>query len=238
MKEFTKKYFTLKKNKSPLSKVKRARPACPEFCRGELVEGFTLIETLVAVAILLIAVVGPMKIADQGAKLGVRSRDELTASYLAQDAIEFIRYRITTNMNAGMVNPVTGDADLPTCLSTATPPKCAVDTVTDGIGGTVGKIYPCDVSGVCPNLIWTDTGSTGFSRYGLTAGTSTDFVREVTITPYTTGGAIYDQTNDPPNTKLPSEWYISATVSWGRLGETGKTLTVGENVVDWRIVTR
>lgn len=222
MKRFIKKYFILTQNIRLREDVSRDNA------------GFTLIETLVSVVILLLAVVGPMRIASQGAALGIRSRDELGASYLAQDGIEYIRYKIITNMNAGIANPVIGDADLSKCLSSAVPPKCAVDTVTDGVGGTAGKISSC-TGGACPNLMWTDTGSVGLSRYGLTAGTSTDFVREVTITPYT-GGAIYNTAGVAQ--QIPSEWYIESTVSWGKPGETGKTLTVGENLVDWRIVYR
>lgn len=52
--------------------------------------GFTLVETLVAIAVLLVAIVGPMTIAAQGLQASFFSREQTTAVYLAQEAIEAI----------------------------------------------------------------------------------------------------------------------------------------------------
>lgn len=180
--------------------------------------GFTLIETLISVVILLIAVVGPMRIASQGISSSIRSRDELVAAYLAQDAIEFIRYKIITNQNAN--DPLT--TGLGDCLSAS---RCNVDTLAvNGDSSSVGRIVGCGASS-CPDNLKLTTTSGGFTYYGLhdTTGTSTDFRREVTITEESTGLLGF-----------PSEWYISATVYWGKLGE--NSLTVGENLVDWRVI--
>lgn len=53
--------------------------------------GFTLLETLVAVMILSLAVAGPLYVADRALVAAHISRDQLTASYLAQEGIEYIR---------------------------------------------------------------------------------------------------------------------------------------------------
>lgn len=53
--------------------------------------GFTLIETLVAVTILTLAVVGPLFTANRAIVAAQMSRDQLTASYLAQEGIEYVR---------------------------------------------------------------------------------------------------------------------------------------------------
>ena len=59
--------------------------------RTESVRAFTLVETLVAVAIITIAVAGPMVTASKAALAANLSKDQLTASYLAQEGIEYVR---------------------------------------------------------------------------------------------------------------------------------------------------
>jgi len=52
--------------------------------------GFSLVETLVAVTILLIVIVGPMKISSQAAKSSSFSSEQVTAFFLAQEGIELM----------------------------------------------------------------------------------------------------------------------------------------------------
>jgi prepilin-type N-terminal cleavage/methylation domain-containing protein len=59
--------------------------------------GFTLIETLIAILVLSVALTGPFVIAEQGLQASLISKDQNTAFYLAQDAIEYIRYARDTN---------------------------------------------------------------------------------------------------------------------------------------------
>ena len=53
--------------------------------------GFTIVETLVAITILMIAIAGPMTIAFKSLKTALYAKDQMTASYLAQEAMELIR---------------------------------------------------------------------------------------------------------------------------------------------------
>jgi len=53
-------------------------------------KGFSLVEALVAITVLLIAIVGPMAIATQGLQASFFSREQTTAVYLAQEAVESI----------------------------------------------------------------------------------------------------------------------------------------------------
>lgn len=55
------------------------------------IKGFTLIETMVAITILTIAIAGPMFTANRAIVAAQISRDQLIASYLAQEGIEYIR---------------------------------------------------------------------------------------------------------------------------------------------------
>lgn len=54
-------------------------------------KGFTLIETMIAVTILSLSISGPLFSASRALVLAEISRDQLTASYLAQEAIEYVR---------------------------------------------------------------------------------------------------------------------------------------------------
>lgn len=172
--------------------------------------GFTLVEMLVAITIMLSAIAGPLFIVHRATAIGARARDELIAAYLAQDAIEFIRYKIVTNGNAGV--PLTNG------LSDCVNATCRVNTYTD-------TIVSCP-SGVCPVLEWAPDYH--YYGYGELGGASdpVDFNREVTITPH----------NSPANGTLGggTEYYVSSTVRWGKTFE--DHLTVAEDVVDWRII--
>lgn len=52
---------------------------------------FTLVETLIAVSILTLSIAGPLLAASRSLVLAQVSRDKLTASYLAQEGIEYVR---------------------------------------------------------------------------------------------------------------------------------------------------
>ena len=53
-------------------------------------QGFTLIETLVAILILLSAIMAPVTLAVQSINATSLARDQVIATFLAQDAVEFI----------------------------------------------------------------------------------------------------------------------------------------------------
>ncbi len=52
---------------------------------------FTIVESLVAISILVIAVLGPIVIISQALRTSFFARDQMTAYYLAQESIEHIR---------------------------------------------------------------------------------------------------------------------------------------------------
>lgn len=75
-------------------------------------KGFTLIETLIAVTVLSFAITGPMYIAQKGIEASIYARDEITASYLAQEAIEYIRFVRDSN-KVKMDNGITSSGGSP-----------------------------------------------------------------------------------------------------------------------------
>ncbi len=109
-----------------LKKTSKGLAAAPS------IRGFTLIETLVAVSILMIAVVIPLGIVSSALQYSYYARDQITAAYLAQDAIEYIR--AVRDSNAIAYNngdtPAPGWSDGLTGCGNADRP-CQVDTVVD-----------------------------------------------------------------------------------------------------------
>ena len=58
--------------------------------------GFTIVEMLVAISILLIGVLGPLGVASRGISDGIYAKNQIAATYLAQEAMEvFINTRDT-----------------------------------------------------------------------------------------------------------------------------------------------
>lgn len=53
--------------------------------------GFTLIEAMIAVTILTLSIAGPLFTANRAIVAAFTARDQLTASYLAQEGIEYVR---------------------------------------------------------------------------------------------------------------------------------------------------
>jgi prepilin-type N-terminal cleavage/methylation domain-containing protein len=54
-------------------------------------EGFTLIETLVAISLLTISIIAPISLTAQSLQSAYYARDQITAFYMAQEAIEALR---------------------------------------------------------------------------------------------------------------------------------------------------
>lgn len=175
--------------------------------------GFTLIETLVAVLILSSAIAGPLTIASKGLLTAIVAKDQMIAYYLAQDAMEFVRFKRDTNQLclsaggscSGVSSWLTG-FDTGGCINTAN--GCHVDSFS-------GTISSC--SGACPPLRFHTTNN----QY-LTTGTGeVRFVRTVRI-------------QQPIGTNN-DEVRVTVTVSWSDLaGATHQPVTVVEDMFNWQ----
>lgn len=169
--------------------------------------GFTLIETLVAVLLLTAAIAGPLTLASKGLSAALIARDQMIAFYLAQDAVEYVRYMRDSNRLAG--SPwLTGLS--PACTGAN---GCVIDTLANTAAGTATAC-----SSTCPPINKYNDGS-GHVYFSYTAGAPTpqQFRRTVTLT-----------------TPSATETVLTVAVSWRAQSGVTRTISVRENILDWQ----
>ncbi len=204
-------------------------------------KGFTIIETLVAISILAIALTGPLSIISQALRNSFYARDQVTAFYLAQEAIEYLRNQRDNN-------------------ALKDPPEAA----DDWLAGVVPKIYSgvrawhlnesgesrkmnlersssgytlkmCP-SGVCGRLkYWDPENVQGYATYGEGAGpTYSRFTREIifSIPPYAaTGGGTDD---DAFLEAVRRELVVTVRVKWNTPSGSHSVL-LRDNLNNWQL---
>ena len=127
------------------------------------IRGITIIESLAALAILSVAVAAPLSIAQRGLRVSRLAKEEVTAYFLAQDAIEHIK----TGRDSNSLSDIDWMTGFDNCLSGNT---CSIDTTTD-------VITTC--SGTCPNIRF----NSSTAQYGYDSGwDETFFTRSITMT--------------------------------------------------------
>jgi len=170
-------------------------------------KGFTLVETLIAITILVLAVTGAFAAAHNGMMSSLYSKDQVTAFYLAQEAIEQIR-------NIRDQNGIRGNTQgwLAGIANSGDP--CAVGNTcyVDALSSSAPLIQ-CPAT--CPNLL---LNSNGF--YSYDNGTTTKFRREVTVTsvPGSNG----------------NEVVIQAKVFWSKGVLVDRSFTATEHLFNWQ----
>ena len=167
--------------------------------------GFTLIETLVAIFILSAALASPMVLSIKSIGSASVSRDQLVAFYLGQEVVEYVRNVRDTNLISGN-NWLDGLTD---CLLSSGPNGCYIDVIKSPATVTV-----CETN--CPKLDFDGINYT----YKLGGGDgNTIFTRTVKIDDTIGIGG--------------DEAKISVSIEWtSRYG--GKTMNLEDNLFNWR----
>jgi prepilin-type N-terminal cleavage/methylation domain-containing protein len=183
--------------------------------------GFTLVETMVAVFILSAAIAAPLTVASRGLMSALVAKDQITAYYLAQDAVEYIRFARDTNKLAGATDWMTGAGgtgttlDLTNCLSAT---GCYLDSTSQNPATPVACGANCSSTFTSSTMFMTRS-ATGIYWYAGINGlnVATPFVRKVSILPVGSG---------------TNEKQITVSVYWS--DPTLHTVTLKENIFDWQ----
>lgn len=167
--------------------------------------GFTLLESLVAIAILLIAVVGPMSIIGRSLPQSAYARDHAIAINLAQEGIEAVRQKRDSNMLNDWNGTTTAwDNGIVANNYYAVDPRSASILISCGAS-------MCDSTTLALRL----EASTGlYYQSSSGGGTVTKFQRYVYI-----------------SSLAPEEKQISSEVVWYDSMNIPHTLTVKESIV-------
>ena len=175
-------------------------------------KGFTLMETLLATTILMIVVSGVLGIASKSLYLTYAAREQITAFYLAQEPIEYIRFIRDSNR----LNGFPWLQSLAECQSATGNLKCVIDTQVLFFPPTASTIRSCPVAGCVERLRYeTVTRSYTYTVLGTVA---TKYIRTTSITTPIGGN--------------PDEARIDVTVSWTTNGVV-RSVALNEYIYNW-----
>lgn len=155
--------------------------------------GFTLVETLVAITIIALAIVGPLYAVQQSLNISRVSRDQLVASALSQEAIEYVRsirdgnylYTLRTGTARSWLYGIDGTAGSTNC-STA---PCVIDPTQNTVSRTITALRRSSI-GLYNQEEGTVTPFTRTIRLTAVPGSTTEIVLTVTVT-WSTNGLPY-----------------------------------------------
>lgn len=179
-------------------------------------QGFTIIETLVAITILMVAIVGPLTVANKGLIASVYARDQMIGSYLAQDAMEFLKNKRDNNKLASSAPGawLTGISDVTAACSSDFP--CSIDTIHSVRASCAGP-----TAFTCGRLYIVDTGlSNGYVVGNSYSDVATQFYRKFYLTTLQTDGS-----------GNPIESRLSVVVEW-KNGTLANSVTLQSIIYD------
>jgi prepilin-type N-terminal cleavage/methylation domain-containing protein len=131
-------------------------------------KGFTLVETMVAIFILTISITTFMSIVANGLFTSRYARDEITAGYLMQEAVDYIRNDRDTNILLG----TTTWANFLTRYSTCTGNGCYIEVSDD----TGPRACPQNCS------MYYNENATSGPYYSYSGSTRSKFTRKIIVT--------------------------------------------------------
>lgn len=170
-------------------------------------KGFTLVETMVAISILMLGILGPLSIASSGLRNSLFAKDQVTAYYLAQEGIEYVRYVRDDNY----LKKNSWFSGLDNCTDAY---GCAVDT-EEWFNTNASVTYKCTSANCNNNALLYKIASNQHYTHQSSGNTATPFTRIIKVEKNTNSREIK----------------VTSTVTW-QSGAGQKSFTLTENVFD------
>jgi len=175
--------------------------------------GFSLVEMLVATSILIFAIVGPMTLVARGIFFSNYAKDQISAFYLAQEAVEYLRnVRDKNNIDGGTWDTYKTSI-INSCMINLNPNGCKVDIPMETISSCIA---PTD----CGRLNRNDTSGL-YSYQTGTGWVPTQFERRIKI---------YNEPTSDPNS---NEIHVEVEMLWTN-GTLAKNFIIKENLFAWQ----
>lgn len=194
--------------------------------------GFTLVETLVAIAILLVAISAPLLTAERAAAAAYAARDELTAAYLAQEGADYVRamrddswlhdYQTSTDgasLSTAAWNDFLNGA-LSSSITNCRGRTCSLDPAQPMGYGPGNALTLCPAS--CGALFLSTGGI--YTQQAGQGYTPTTFIRSINVSNNTSQ---LDAKNNPIGVR------VAVTVSWTTDG-VPYSITINDNLAPWQ----
>jgi len=108
--------------------------------------GFSILEAMVSLSLLTMGILGALSLTSGNIGEALYSKDQITAFYLAQEAIEFVRNARNNNSNLPLSKWLVDSAnvDLSSCINGLV--GCTIDVLDSGVIGQ------CDAQSTCPYI--------------------------------------------------------------------------------------
>lgn len=171
-------------------------------------KGFTLVETLIAIMVLTLSIVGPFQIVQGVLNSAYNARDQLIATGLAQEGVEYVREvrdsNYLNNLHGGAVTWMAGfgvSGGNPDCYTRG----CKVDPEAK-------TVVDCGAVTCAGSPLYLDSSTYRYNQQNI--GTVTRYTRTVKLT-----------------TISANEVLVTVTVTWVNHGN--KSVVLTEYVRDW-----
>lgn len=177
-------------------------------------KGFTLIEALVAITILILGVTGALTAASQGIASATYTKEDVIAFNLAQEGVEMIR-----NMRDG--NGISGANWLTGIANAGDPCELGTSSCTVDVNAPVGSpfLVGCPDFGACPVL--KEDPATGAFGYNP-AWPDSPYTREIIISRGVGNQLVVGR-----------EVSIKVIITWMH-GDASRSFAVQENILNWQ----